>query len=444
MAKEIQNIPYNADAEKSVLASIILDNDVLNDVGDLLKDTDFYDHKNQTVFASMLELHAVNQPIDILTLTDYLSTNGKIKEVGGSNYVVTLTNEVPSSAHALAYAKIVKENSIRRQLIKTSSEIVKKGSDYGKDVAELIDDVQKDIFALSEKNTKGDLTPISTVINDNFDRLDELFKSPDKVRGVPTGYRDVDDMLSGFQKSDLLILAARPAMGKSTLAMNIAHNIALKQKLPVLVFSLEMSKEQLVDRMLAEEANINAWSLRSGKITDDELARLGAAMGRLSEAPIYIDDSPGATIMDIRTKARRIARREPIGLIIIDYLQLMTGTNRKSSENRVQEISEISRGLKMLARELDVPVLALSQLSRSVENRNDKRPQLSDLRESGSIEQDADVVMFVYRDDYYNPETRKQHITELLIKKHRNGATGTVELYFHPERVRFMSLQRDI
>jgi replicative DNA helicase len=298
------------------------------------------------------------------------------------------------------------------------------------------------LFSVSDQSLKQDLVSIESILTESFDRMEELHRNKGVLRGVRTGYRDLDNMTAGLQRSDLIILAARPAMGKTTLVTNLAYNIATIAKQPVLFFSLEMSKEQLVDRMLADASGVDAWNIRTGNLSDDDFSKLSEAMGELAEAPIYIDDTPGLSVLEMRTKARRAMHEHQLGLIVIDYLQLMQSAHSSNQSNRVQEVSEISRGLKLIARELNVPVVALSQLSRSVESRSPQIPQLADLRESGSIEQDADIVMFIYREAYYNPETERENITDLIIAKHRNGPTGRVELYFHPERLRFMSLDR--
>jgi replicative DNA helicase len=330
---------------------------------------------------------------------------------------------------------------LRRRLISASQDLTTLGFDESKQLKELIEEAESRLFEVSQQHVKQNLVSLETILTESFDRLDDLHKDKGKIRGVPSGYKDLDNVLAGFQKSDLFILAARPAMGKTAFVLNLAHNIALKAKEPVLMFSLEMSKEQLVDRLLSMESGVDAWALRTGNLTDSDFEKIGQAMGTLSEAKIYIDDTPGITVSDLRTKARRAAHQSGVGLIIVDYLQLMSGGSKfGGSDNRVQEISEISRGLKGIARELNVPLIALSQLSRSVESRHPQIPQLADLRESGSIEQDADVVAFIYREDYYNPETENKNIMSILIKKHRNGPTADVDLYFEIEKQRIRSL----
>lgn len=434
--------PQSTDAEASLLGSVLLDSDTLVRVADKISKEDFYDKRHGLIYQAMMDLFEKSRPVDVLTLSDQLEKTADLETVGGASYLTDLTNMVPTAAHAHHYATIVSQKAVRRRLIKASEDINQLGYDGESEVQELLERAEQSLFSVSQKHVKQDLISIEAILSESFDRLDDLHKSDDSIRGVPTHFRDMDNMLAGLQKSDLLILAARPSMGKSTFAMNIAHNVATKSKQSVLVFSLEMSKEQLVDRLLAAEAGIDAWNIRTGKLSDHDFEKLGQAMGSLSEAPIYIDDTPGISVLEMRTKARREQHKRPIGLIIVDYLQLMSGSAGSSSDNRVQEISEISRGLKAIARELNVPLIALSQLSRSVENRSPQIPQLADLRESGSIEQDADVVLFIYREDYYNPETERQHITDILIKKHRNGPTGSVELYFHPELLQFRTIDQ--
>ncbi len=433
--------PQNTDAEASLLGSILLDSDALVRVADKVTSVDFYDPAHEAIYEAVIRLYEARKPIDVLTLSNELSASNQLEKAGGSSYLADLTNMVPTAAHSEHYAEIVSEKAIRRRLIKASEEINLLGYDEEKKVQSLLEVAEQELFGVSQKYIRQDLTSVEEILSESFDRLDELHKDKNTLRGVPTGFNGLDNMLAGLQPSDLIILAARPSMGKSTLAMNIAHNVASQAKQSVLVFSLEMSKEQLVDRLLAAEAGIDAWNIRTGNLSDADFEKLGQAMGTLSEAPIFIDDTPSITALEMRTKARREQHKRPLGLIIVDYLQLMSGSTT-SGDNRVQEISEISRGLKAMARELNVPIIALSQLSRSVENRSPQIPQLADLRESGSIEQDADVVLFIYREDYYNPETERQHITDILIKKHRNGPTGNVELYFHPDLLQFRDVER--
>jgi replicative DNA helicase len=434
--------PQNLDAEISLLGAALIDENVLTRVSDKLATDDFYDKRHELIYAAMLRLYEHHKPVDLLTLSDDLKKRDELEKAGGAAYLTDLSNQVPTAAHAESYAEIIAQNAMRRRLISASAMIAELGFDEAKNVGELLESAEAQLFAVSDQALRQDLTSLEQILTESFDRMEELHRDKSKIRGVKTGYRDMDNLLAGFQRSDLIILAARPAMGKSTFALNLAHNIAVTEKQSVLVFSLEMSKEQLVDRMLADEAGVDAWNIRTGNLSDDDFEKLSHAMGVLAEAPIYIDDTPGMSVLEMRTKSRRAMHEHPLGLIVVDYLQLMSGSSKSFGDNRVQEISEISRGLKLIARELNVPVLALSQLSRSVESRNPPHPQLSDLRESGSIEQDADIVMFLYREDYYNPETDRQHVTDVFVKKHRNGPTGTIELYFHPERLKFMSLEK--
>ncbi|HMS50186.1 MAG TPA: replicative DNA helicase [Candidatus Saccharibacteria bacterium] len=433
--------PQNIDAEASLLGAILIDSDAIVKVADTVSPNDFYDPKHLRIYEAVVQLYEKHQPIDVLTLANQLKSTGFIDFVGGATYLTQLTNFVPTAAHVEQYAEIVSQKSLRRRLIKASQDIVELGYQEDQALQTLIEQAESRLFEVSQQHVKQDVVSLETILSESFERLDELHKDKGKIRGVPTGFKDLDNILAGLQRSDLFILAARPSMGKTALALNLAHNIALKAEQPVLLFSLEMSKEQLVDRMLAMESGVDAWALRTGNLSDTDFEKIGQAMGSLSEAQIFIDDTPGITVSDLRTKARREAHMRPLGLIIVDYLQLMSGGARFGGDgNRVQEISEISRGLKGIARELDVPLIALSQLSRSVESRSPQIPQLQDLRESGSIEQDADVVAFIYREDYYNPETERKNITDIFIKKHRNGPTGAVELYFDKEKQRFRSV----
>jgi len=433
--------PQNLDAEMSLLGAVLIDEETLADISEHVKPHDFYDKRHGLVFEAMMRLYEKHKPVDLLTLTEELKKKNDIETIGGSAYLTELTNYVPTAAHAEAYAELVSQKAIRRRLIKASAEISEMGFDEETSTDELLEQAEAQLFAVSDASLKQDLVSIETILTDSFDRMEELHRNKGALRGVRTGWRDLDNMTAGLQRSDLIILAARPAMGKTTLVTNLAYNVATVAKQSVLFFSLEMSKEQLVDRMLADASGVDAWNIRTGNLSDDDFGKLSDAMGEMAEAPIFIDDTPGVSVLEMRTKARRAAHEQPLGLIIIDYLQLMQGSG-KNDGNRVQEVSEISRGLKLIARELNVPVIALSQLSRSVETRSPQIPQLSDLRESGSIEQDADIVMFIYREAYYNPETERENITDLIIAKHRNGPTGKVELFFHPERLRFMSLDR--
>lgn len=435
--------PNNPDAERSLIGAILIDPDAIVRVADAINAEDFYEDRHRYIYEAIKILYEKHSPIDILTLSDQLKSVGFLDVIGGASYLTELTNYVPTAAHAEEYANIVAQKSMRRRLIKASRIISETGFDESKPIQEVIESAEMELFNVSQKQVKQDISSLEDILAESFERLDDLHKDKGKIRGVSTGLKDLDNILAGLQRSDLIVLAARPSMGKTALALNIAHNIATITELPVLFFSLEMSKEQIVDRLLSMESGVDAWSIRTGNLSDADFEKIGQAMGTLSEAPIYIDDSPGITVSDMRTKARREQHQRQLGCIMVDYLQLMSGGSRFGGDfNRVQEISEISRGLKAIARELNVPLVALSQLSRSVESRPDKIPQLADLRDSGSIEQDADVVAFIYREDYYNPDTDRKNITDLLIKKHRNGPTGQVELYFDKERQRFKSLDK--
>ncbi|HUD06803.1 MAG TPA: replicative DNA helicase [Candidatus Saccharimonadales bacterium] len=433
--------PQSTDAEASLLGAILIDSDAIVKIADIIKVEDFYDERHRLIYEAAYTLYDKHSPIDVLTLSNQLNDSKLLETIGGSAYLTELTNFVPTASHVNNYAEIVAQKALRRRLIKASQDIAGFSYDESSSIQELIEGAESRIFDVSQKHVKQDLVSLESVLSDSFDRLDELHKNKGQLRGVPTGYKDLDDTLAGLQQSDLLVLAARPSIGKTALALNIAHNVALQSKLPVLIFSLEMSKEQLVDRMLAMTAGVNAFNLRTGNLTDKDFEKISHAMGVLSEAKIFIDDTPGITVSELRTKARREAHSKKLALIIVDYLQLMSGGSKFGGEgNRVQEISEISRGLKGIARELNLPVMALSQLNRSVENRSPQIPQLADLRESGSIEQDADVVAFLYREDFYNPESDRKNLVDVLIKKHRNGPTRNLELYFDTEKQRFKSV----
>jgi replicative DNA helicase len=436
--------PQSLDAERSILGAILLDKDSIIKIADMITADDFYSYQHGVIFEAVLQLFEKRIPIDIVTLSELLESAGKTKEAGGAGYLAELVNNTPSAANIVYYAQIVKGKAILRRLISAGADITEMGYEEDSEISEVLDAAEQKLFGVSQNSLKNKFFAIRDVLTDAFDRIDKIHKDKDKgaIRGVPSGFRDLDGITAGFQKSDLIILAARPSMGKTSFSLNLAENAAIEFKIPVAVFSLEMSKDQLVDRLLSSQAGVDSWKLRTGNLSDEDFPKIGYAMGVLSEAPVFIDDSPGGNIMEIRAKARRLQMEHGLGLIIIDYLQLMSGHSRSSDGNRVQEISEISRGLKGLARELDVPIIALSQLSRAVEHRDDKRPQLSDLRESGSIEQDADVVMFLYRDEYYHPDSERKGITEVLIRKHRNGPIGAAELYFNPAQMRFNDLEK--
>ncbi|HRC28189.1 MAG TPA: replicative DNA helicase [Candidatus Saccharimonas sp.] len=434
--------PQSLDAEMSLLGAVLIDEEVLADASELVSAKDFYDKRHGLIFAGMMRLYERHKPVDLLTLSEELKKKDDLETVGGSAYLTELTNYVPTAANARAYAELVQQKAVRRRLIRASAEISEMGFDEDTTTQELLEKAEAELFSVSDQSLKQDLVSIESILTESFDRIEELHRNKGTLRGIRTGYRDLDNMTAGLQRSDLIILAARPAMGKTTLVTNLAYNVATIAKLPVLFFSLEMSKEQLIDRMLADASGVDSWNIRTGNLSDDDFSKISEAMGEMAEAPIFIDDTPGLSVLEMRTKARRAAHDQPLGLIVVDYLQLMQSTGDYKG-NRVQEVSEISRGLKLIARELNVPLIALSQLSRLVESRNPPIPQLSDLRESGSIEQDADIVSFIYRPGYYEPDNPEvQNITDLIIAKHRNGPVGKVQLYFHPERLRFMSLDK--
>jgi replicative DNA helicase len=442
--------PQNTEAEQSLLGSILIDREAMLKIGDITQPDDFYRDSHRLIFEGMLDLYERHEPIDILTVGNRLEEKGKLQHIGGRAYLVELSNAVPTSAHIVHYAQIIQKKASLRRLIEAATHITKLGYEEESDLDVTLDQAERTLFNVSQNLTKNTFVPISRVLTEAFERIDELHKERGKLRGVPTGYRELDDLLAGLQKSDLLILAARPSVGKTSLAMDVARNVALKAKVPVAVFSLEMSKEQLVDRMICAEAGVDLWRMRTGRLSerDEDFPRIGHALGVLSEAPIYIDDTPSLTVMELRTKARRMQAEHGLGLVIVDYLQLMEGRNKKagSDDNRVQEVSEISRGLKQIARELCVPVLALAQLSRAVEMNKPAIPRLSHLRDSGSIEQDADVVLFIYRksaDRNYREEElapEEKNIAEIHIAKHRNGPTGMIRLFFDRARTSFKNL----
>lgn len=437
--------PQNIEAEQCVLGSLLLDRDAVIKIADLISADDFYEDKHRVIYQAILKLYDERSSIDILTVSNKLSEGVSLENAGGMSYLTTLVNSVPSAAHIVHYAQIVRRKGTLRRLIGSATEIVSLGYQEDMNLEVILDQAEQKLFSVSQKSMKQNFVPINEILHETFDRIDELHREKGKLRGVPTGFTDLDSKLGGLQKSDLVILAARPSMGKTSLALDMVRHVAMDEKRAVAVFSLEMSKDQLVDRLLSAEADVDLWKMRTGKLSDmgpdNDFERIGHALGRLSEAQIFIDDSGSLNIMELRTKARRLQTEHDLDLIVVDYLQLMQG---HSTDNRVQEVSEISRSLKLLAKELDVPVLALSQLSRAVEQRGgDKRPQLSDLRESGSIEQDADVVMFIYRDEMYTgADSKKPHIAEILVKKHRNGPTGDVELFFDGEKTSFKNLAK--
>ncbi len=433
--------PNNIEAEKSVLGSLMLDSSAIHVVSDILNPEDFYDQKHSIIYGAMLELYEKREPIDVLSVSSRLKGKKQIKEIGGNTYLAELVNAVPTASNVKHYADIVREKSVLRDLIQVSNYISNLGFDEESDVEQALDDAEKRIFSIARFSVKQKFQNIKTALGEAWERIDRLNKSQGELRGVPTGFAELDNMLAGFQKSDLIILAARPSMGKTALALNIARNVACKSNIPVGIFSLEMSAQSLVDRFISSEAHVDSWKLRTGRISSEqEFQRIRDALDTLSKSPLFIDDEPTNNIMQMRAMARRLQAEQGLGLIIVDYIQLMMPRFR--AESAVQQMTEISRSLKALARELEVPILAISQLSRAVESRHDKRPKLHDLRDSGSIEQDADVVMFIYREDRYNENTDKQNIVEILVEKHRNGPIGKVQLYFDPQKVSFYNIEK--
>ncbi|PIR07233.1 MAG: replicative DNA helicase [Candidatus Komeilibacteria bacterium CG11_big_fil_rev_8_21_14_0_20_36_20] len=437
----------NLEAEASLLGALLLDKENIIKISDTLRPNDFYKDSHGLIYQAILDLFEQHEPVDILSVGNRLSEKKQLEIVGGKSYLAELTASVPSSSHVISYANIIRKKSTLRNLERAAAEISEFSFSEDQDVEKLLDRAEQKLFAISQASIKKQFIPIKNILNDTFNRIDELHKSGGQAtRGIPTGYNDLDKLLSGLQKSDLVVLAARPSLGKTSLALDLVRNIAIRSKTPVGIFSLEMSKEQLVDRLLASEAGVDLWKMRTGRLSDkeedDDFPRIGRAMGILSEAPIFIDDSPNVNIMEIRTKARRLKMEHNLGLLVVDYLQLMDSGGRQ--ENRVQEISEISRALKQIAKELDVPVLALSQLSRAVENRSPAIPKLADLRESGAIEQDADIVMFIYRkakDKSRECSEDEKGLAEIHIDKHRNGPTGIVRLFFDENKVSFKNLE---
>ena len=432
--------PHDIDAEQAVLGSMLTDKEAVNAAIESLKEDAFYRDDNRIIFQAIVNLYSKSEPIDIITLKDELESMDKFEQVGGYEYLASLPDKVPTTANVQKYIKIVEEKSILRNLIKTANDIIELGYDPTEDVEDIMDGAEKKIFDIMQsKNQKG-YTPIKDVLVESFTKLEELYNRKQHITGVPTGFAELDYKTAGLHGSELILVAARPAMGKTAFALNLATNAALRGNAPVAIFSLEMSKDQLVNRILCSEAMVDSNKVRTGKLDEDDWVKLAGAIGPLSEAEMYIDDTPGISVMEIRTKCRKLKMEKNIGLVVIDYLQLVQGNKRTAS--REQEISEISRSLKILAKEINVPVIALSQLSRAVEQRPDHRPMLSDLRESGAIEQDADIVMFLYRDDYYNKESEKKDIAEVIIAKQRGGQTGTVELLWMGNYTKFVNLER--
>jgi len=433
--------PHDIEAEQAVIGSMLTDKEAVITALETLKPEDFYREDNRLIYTAIRNLYTRAEPIDIITLKDELSSINKLDAVGGLEYIAQLPDKVPTTANAQKYVKIVEEKSILRSLIKTANEIINLGYDPTQEVEQIMDGAERKIFEVMQRKNQKGYYSIKDILVESFTQLEKLYNQKQHITGVPTGFADLDYKTAGLHNSDLILVAARPAMGKSAFALNIASNAAVRAKIPVVIFSLEMSKDQMANRILCSEALVDSNKVRTGKVEEEDWTKLAAASGMLSESEIYIDDTPGISIMEIRAKCRKMKMEKNIGLVVIDYLQLIQGSNKRGG-SREQEIAEISRSLKILAKEIDVPVIALSQLSRAPEQRPDHRPMLSDLRESGSIEQDADIVMFLYRDDYYNEDSEKKNIAEVIIAKQRSGSTGTVELMWLGSYTKFANLDK--
>ena len=441
-APMMRSLPQSIEAEQSVIGAMIIDKSAIAQVLEKLNEDDFYRDGHKTIYKAVKEMYAKDMAVDLVTILEYLKTTDMLDKAGGVTYISELSASVPTTANLSSYIKIVEEKSTLRKLIKASTAIIEESYNNGGDVEKVIDLAQKKVFDIAEKKDSKEYEPLANVLERGFLEIERLFNNRGAITGVGSGIKDLDAKTSGFQKGDMVLIAARPSMGKTTFSLNIAENAALKEGKSVVIFSLEMSKEQLAYKLLCSQANVDMLKLRTGNLEDDDWERIARATGPLAKAKIYIDDTAGITVMDMRSRARRLKAEHGLDLIVVDYLQLMQGSGkRNTSGDRQQEVSEISRSLKALARELDVPVLALSQLSRGVEARQVKRPMLSDLRESGSLEQDADIVAFLYREDYYNPETENKH-TELIIAKHRNGPVDTVNLFFHKQFTKFVGFTK--
>lgn len=435
--------PHSPEAERTVLGALLLDPDAIVKVSDFLRAEDFYDPTHKQIFEAIFHLYANHEPIDFVTVSSRLADNKNVQDVGGSAYLADIAASVPTSSHIYQYGQIVKSKAVHRSIIDAGRKITGLGYETERAIPELLDEVEKTVFQITNAFLKEKFVHIREVLDERYEKFAELHASgEDTTKGVPTGFASMDAKLSGLQPSDLIILAARPSMGKTSLAMNIAVNAAVKSRKTVGIFSLEMSKEQLVDRLFASMLGVDSWKLQRGKLDDSDFQNMGPIMDEMSKANLFIDDSSASSMAEFRTKARRLQMEHGLDLLIVDYLQLMSTGNSSYAGNRVQEISEISRTIKQVARELRVPIIALSQLSRAVESRPDKQPQLSDLRESGSIEQDADIVLMIYRDEYYNEDSDRQGIADIFIRKHRNGPTGRIELLFKKEQMRFYDIDR--
>ncbi len=439
--------PQDLEAEKSLLGALLLSDTAFPNVLEKVKFQDFYDPRHKSIYQAMTSLFDHHKPIDLMTLTSELKSLGMLKDVGGAPYLTDLTNFVPTASHVEAYADLVSQAAIRRRLIQAGTDIATSGYDTKTEVGVLLGRAEKKLFDVSDQTTKSEYTALEDLLIDAYERIEDLYKNKGTLRGLKTGFRDLDNKTAGFQPGDLIIIGARPAMGKTTFAQNLAYNVATRNGADrgVLFYSMEMASSEIVDRMVSDISGVDAWKIRTANLSDEDFAKIGDALGEMNEVPLYIDDTSSMTILELRNKTMRAAHDHNISMVIVDYLQLLQGSDRYAG-NRVQEVTEISRGLKTLARDLKIPIIALAQLSRGVTGRDDPRPVLSDLRESGSIEQDADLVMFLHRIDYYNQNKDDfipTNITELILAKHRHGPVGKVELYFHPELLRFMSLDKE-
>lgn len=439
--------PQNIEAEKSVLGSVLLDKSSLNKIVDFLQADDFYNRAHQIIYQAMVQLSEKKEPIDVLSVSNKLGENEQLETIGGAGYLASLVNVIPTSSHIIHYAKIVERKKILRDLIESAHHIIGLGHQEEEEIENVLDQAEQKLFAITQKSIQSVFSRIGdSMLKDAFDRLDRIHKGDGRLRGYATGFYDLDYYLAGLQKSDLIVLASRPSLGKTSLALSIAKNVAQQEKVPVGIFSIEMAREQVVDRLIASEAGVNLWKLRTGKLSSDgdgnDFEKIAAALDGLANAPIFVDDIASPTILQMRAKARRLQAEHGLGLLVVDYLQLIQPTHPTDSE--VQQITEISRNLKALAKELNIPVLAVSQLSRSSEMRTDQRPKMSDLRSSGSIEQDADVVLLIYREDKVKKDSEKKGIAEIMIEKHRNGPTGRVELFFDENTVSFKNLAKNI
>ena len=437
-----KTMPYSAEAEQSVLGGILIDSNCISAVSEIISENDFYFEHNKTIFSAMQILFNSNSPIDIVTVADRLKQEGNLEAVGGVNYLSSVAAGVPTTSNITQYCEIVAQKALQRRLVNAGGSIMNLGYDAPEGVDAALEQSEKLIFDILQNKDSNGIVHIREVLGDSFNMMQEMNSKKGKVSGVPTGFGYLDQMTSGLQRSDLILIAARPAMGKTSFALNIAQNAAIRNGVTTAIFNLEMSREQLANRIICGEAMVSGTKLKEGSLDADDWIRIGENLSQIEKAPIFIDDSSAVSVAEIRAKCRRLKQRHNLGLVVIDYLQLMQGNSRGDSGNRQNEIADISRSLKILAKELDIPIITLSQLSRGPESRTNKRPMLSDLRESGAIEQDADIVIFLYRDEYYNPDSQDKNIAECIIAKHRNGETGTIKLWWDGSHTKFMHLEK--